>query len=201
MRWLHVPKVGLLYHKARIKITYCKFCNIFVISTFSVPENFYLKLIFIQIRWHDRVNTLQSIIDTCLCSDAKTDCWIREPTSLSSKWGSHNLHGPSLWFEVAVSIQHGNITWVYGQFPWGSWSWGRKDTLYFVEKKKKEIIDDPRREMQSDNRQATAVDVVEPSHFRLQLCEHACALVAVMTKLPYQSHSSLSIFLGRPIAR
>ena len=51
-----------------------------------------------------------------------TDCPIQEPSPFNSKWFSHKFKGAGLRYEVGVCIQTGNICWVNGPFPAGSWS-------------------------------------------------------------------------------
>jgi hypothetical protein len=51
-----------------------------------------------------------------------TDCPIVEPSPFDSKWFSHKFRGAGLRYEVGVCIQTGNIVWVNGPFPAGTWS-------------------------------------------------------------------------------
>ena len=50
-----------------------------------------------------------------------TDFKIQEPTDFSAKWFSHKFRGPGLRYEVAVSINGGDIVHTNGPFPCGSW--------------------------------------------------------------------------------
>lgn len=51
-----------------------------------------------------------------------TDCPIQEPSPFNRKWFSYKIHGPALRYEVGVCIQTGDIVWVNGGYPAGSWS-------------------------------------------------------------------------------
>ena len=48
-----------------------------------------------------------------------TDFKIFEPAPFSSKWVSHKFQGPGLRYEVAVSIQSGDIVWINGPYQCG----------------------------------------------------------------------------------
>ena len=50
-----------------------------------------------------------------------TDFRIQEPKQFSSRWFSHKFKGPGLRYEVAVSINGGDIVHTNGPFPCGSW--------------------------------------------------------------------------------
>lgn len=50
-----------------------------------------------------------------------TDCPIYEPIPFNKKWYSHKFKGAGLRYEVAVCMQTGDIVWVHGPFPCGSW--------------------------------------------------------------------------------
>jgi hypothetical protein len=50
-----------------------------------------------------------------------TDFAINEPTPFSSRWFSHKFRGPGLRYEVAVSINGGDIVHTNGPFPCGEW--------------------------------------------------------------------------------
>lgn len=50
-----------------------------------------------------------------------TDFPIYEPTPYSRKWYSHKFKGPGLRYEIAMSIQSGDIVWCNGPYPAG-WS-------------------------------------------------------------------------------
>jgi hypothetical protein len=50
-----------------------------------------------------------------------TDFAINEPTPFSSRWFSHKFRGPGLRYEVAVSINGGDIVHTNGPFPCGAW--------------------------------------------------------------------------------
>ncbi len=58
--------------------------------------------------------------DLCNISDEGTDCSIFEPTPFSPRWYYHKLKGPSLRYEVGVSIGQVHIAWVHGPWPCGT---------------------------------------------------------------------------------
>ena len=47
---------------------------------------------------------------------------IHKPSPFDLDWYSHKFKGPSLWYEVAVSIAGGNICWINGPFDAGKHS-------------------------------------------------------------------------------
>ena len=51
-----------------------------------------------------------------------TDCRIYEPSPFSPVWYSHKFKGPALRYEVGVGILNGDIVWVHGPFPCGSYT-------------------------------------------------------------------------------
>ena len=56
----------------------------------------------------------------CVTVDG-TDFRIREPQEFSTRWFSHKFNGPALRYEVAVSINGGDIVHTNGPFPAGAW--------------------------------------------------------------------------------
>jgi hypothetical protein len=50
-----------------------------------------------------------------------TDFPILEQFPFDVKWFSHKFNGPGVRYEVAISIQMGDIVWVHGPFPCGKW--------------------------------------------------------------------------------
>ena len=58
----------------------------------------------------------------CLVTVDGTDFKIRQPAPFSTRWYSQKFHGPGLRYEVAVSIQRGEIVWINGPFPPGEWN-------------------------------------------------------------------------------
>lgn len=50
-----------------------------------------------------------------------TDCPIREPEPFSTQWYSHKMNGAGLRYEVAVSVNGGDIVWVAGPYPCGAY--------------------------------------------------------------------------------
>lgn len=49
-----------------------------------------------------------------------TDFRIQEPSPFSPSWYSHKFQGPGVRYEVAISINGGDIVWTNGPFPCGS---------------------------------------------------------------------------------
>lgn len=50
-----------------------------------------------------------------------TDCRIQEPSPFNKCWFSHKLKGTGVRYEIALSIETGEIVWAYGPFPRGSY--------------------------------------------------------------------------------
>ena len=50
-----------------------------------------------------------------------TDCPIEEPKPFDKGWFSHKFKGPAVRWEVATSIQTGQICWVNGPYAAGAW--------------------------------------------------------------------------------
>jgi DDE superfamily endonuclease len=50
-----------------------------------------------------------------------TDFRIEQPTPFATRWFSHKFKGPGLRYEVAMSINGGDVVWTNGPFPCGSW--------------------------------------------------------------------------------
>ena len=59
---------------------------------------------------------------TCKMTVDGTDCPINEPQPFNKKWYSHKFKSAGLRYEVGVGLQSGDICWVNGPFPCGSWS-------------------------------------------------------------------------------
>jgi hypothetical protein len=51
----------------------------------------------------------------------ETDFIIYEPTDLYTKWFSHKFNGPGIRYEVAISINGGQIVHIQGPYPAGNW--------------------------------------------------------------------------------
>lgn len=60
--------------------------------------------------------------ECCFVSIDATDCPILEPGPFSPQWYSHKLNGAGLKYEVALNIRTGDIVWVNGGLPCGSYS-------------------------------------------------------------------------------
>lgn len=50
-----------------------------------------------------------------------TDFRINNPKVFDKKWYNHKFNHAALRYEVAVSLQKGNIVWIHGPFPAGAW--------------------------------------------------------------------------------
>lgn len=73
----------------------------------------------LKIKWknrfrNDRNKTAKVTVDG-------TDFRICEPQPFSSQWFSSKFNGPGVRYELAVCIQTGDIVWMHGPFPCGSW--------------------------------------------------------------------------------
>ena len=93
-----------------------------VVSSFVInacllfPSNQY----FLQIVWENRHRGRST--KTCKVTVDGTDCPIQEPIPFSKKWYSHKFKKAGLRYEVAVNIKTGDIVWINGPFPCGSWN-------------------------------------------------------------------------------
>ena len=50
-----------------------------------------------------------------------SDFRIGEPSPFSEKWFSHKFRGAGLRYEMGISVACGDIVWVNGPFPCGSY--------------------------------------------------------------------------------
>lgn len=57
----------------------------------------------------------------CMVTVDGTDFSIQEPSPFSPGWYSHKFKGPGVRYEVAVSINGGDIVHTNGPFPAGTW--------------------------------------------------------------------------------
>lgn len=55
------------------------------------------------------------------CSKNGRDCCVQGPNPFNALWYSHKFHIAALRYELCVGHKCGNIVWVYGPFPCGSW--------------------------------------------------------------------------------
>lgn len=97
----------------------CKFLNNFYFFR-SILELQYLTAC-LQINWSNRITESDTLIQNCFASVDGTDCRINEPFPFDSKWYSHKFHGPGLRYEIGLANHSGNIVWVNGPFPCGSY--------------------------------------------------------------------------------
>jgi hypothetical protein len=74
----------------------------------------------LQIDWNNRNLGNNNGSLACVTVDG-TDFRIQEPSPFNPKWYGHKFNGPGLRYEVAISIQTGDIVWVHGPFPCGEW--------------------------------------------------------------------------------
>jgi len=58
---------------------------------------------------------------TCKITLDGTDFRIYEPSPFNPCWFSHKFNGPALRHEIGVCIQTGEIVWISGPYPAGSW--------------------------------------------------------------------------------
>lgn len=62
---------------------------------------------------------------------------VREPHPFSGRWYSHKFRSAGVWYQVAVSIEAGEIAWINSPFPCGEWP----DLRIFRSVLKKELAD------------------------------------------------------------
>ena len=85
----------------------------------SLSWLFAVFLICEKILWENRYR--EDIGNVCLVSVDGTDFKIQEPTPFCKDWHSRKFNGPGLRYEVAISICSGDVVWIHGPFPCGSW--------------------------------------------------------------------------------
>lgn len=73
-----------------------------------------------KIRWKGRY--LGQVQGNCIISVDGTDFKIHEPTPFSPRWFSHKFRGPGVRYEVGICIATGDIVWIHGPFPCGSFA-------------------------------------------------------------------------------
>ena len=76
-------------------------------------------------------------IEGCYVYVDGTDCAVQEPNGFNKKYYSHKLHSAGLRYEVGVTLDTGDIVWVHGPYPCGSFP----DILIFRNGMKK-VLDD-----------------------------------------------------------
>lgn len=72
-----------------------------------------------QIKWSNRKKHGGSSNRWSMVTVDGTDFRIQEPTPFSKGWYSHKFHGPAVRYEVAVSINGGDIVHINGPFQCG----------------------------------------------------------------------------------
>lgn len=72
-----------------------------------------------QIRWDTRLSCAPSF--GSYVSVHSTDCRTKEPSPFSTYWYSHKHKGAGVRCEIGVTIEMGEIVWVHGPFPCGSY--------------------------------------------------------------------------------
>ena len=60
-------------------------------------------------------------LDDCLVTVDGTDFRINNPKRFDKIWYCHKFNHAAVRYEVAVSIQSGDIVWIHGPFPVGGW--------------------------------------------------------------------------------
>ena len=86
-----------------------------------------------QIRWSNRFRGDTG--KTCLVTVDGTDCPIYQKKPINSKYYSHKFKKAGLRYEVAVCIATGDIVWINGPFPCGTWpdiNIFRRDLIYML---------------------------------------------------------------------
>ena len=72
-----------------------------------------------QINWDAR--RIKKAVLCCRASVDGTDFMIQEPSPFCPGWYSHKFKGPGVLYEVGLAIEDGNLVWVHGPFPCGSY--------------------------------------------------------------------------------
>lgn len=84
-----------------------------------------LTIVFGQICWENRRNSTAYPVENegkiCRVSVDGTDFKIYEPAPFNPKWWSHKLNCAGLRYEVALTIESGDIVWATGPFPCGEY--------------------------------------------------------------------------------
>ena len=96
-----------------------------------------------KIDFSSRKDTEESF-HSCLISLDGTDCAIQEPISLNRRWFSHKLKRAGLRYEIGLSIFNGNLCWVNGPFPAGSFpdlKFFRNDLKRYLDDSEKVVAD------------------------------------------------------------
>ena len=89
-------------------------------------------------------------------------------------WYSHKFNGPGLRYEVAISIQGGDIVWINGPFPCGSWP----DIKIFRERLMHALPQGEKAEADMGYRgEPTKIDLPEENIFGSNIQREAKALV------------------------
>jgi hypothetical protein len=73
--------------------------------------------LFKQIEWDNRLRQDNGGISEVSVDD--TDFRINQPTPLWKGWYSHKFKSVGVRYEVAISIQSGDIVWIHGPFSCG----------------------------------------------------------------------------------
>ena len=104
----------------------------------------------------------------CLMSVDGTDFRILNPTKFWKGWYSHKFKGPGLRYEVALSIQGGDIVWVNGPFPAGAWP----DINIFRGWLKKELL--PGERVEADDGYRGDISLDTPDKFNYTAYQDEC---------------------------
>ena len=118
-----------------------------------------LLTLFVKIKLSNRF--LYQNGSACLMSVDGTDFRIMNPTKFWKGWYSHKFKGPRLRYEVALSIQGGDIVWVNGPFPVGAWP----DINIFCGWLKQKLLPGERVEADAGYRGDTSVDLPEKYNY------------------------------------
>lgn len=60
-------------------------------------------------------------LNNCFVYVDGTDCPVQEPQGFNRRYYSHKFKSAGLRYEVAVSLDSGDIVWVHGPYPCGSY--------------------------------------------------------------------------------
>lgn len=89
--------------------------------SFAVSTHLCAFVLLFQIRWSNRKKHGALQNRYCMVTVDGTDFRIQEPSPFSPAWYSHKYKGPGVRYEVALSINGGDIVWINGPFACGRW--------------------------------------------------------------------------------
>jgi hypothetical protein len=76
---------------------------------------------FSYIKWRNRLFTFSNNHNGFSVTVDGRDLRIYETTDFNTKWFSRKFHGPGICYEVAISMNGGQIVHIQGPYPAGKW--------------------------------------------------------------------------------